>query len=74
MGVTQAAAGTELLRVVKQMKSGHVITVPLITDSTGKNSVNQKVTLSGLMLLKQPLTKCTNSGGSTSWMMTPFAS
>lgn len=65
-------AGTELLRR-KADKSGHVITVPLITDSTGKNSVNLKVTLSGLMLLKQHLTKCTNSG-STLWMMMLFAS
>ena len=53
-------AGTELLRR-KADKSGHVITVPLITDSTGKKSANLKATLSGLTLLRQLLMKCTNS-------------
>lgn len=65
-------AGTELLRR-KADKSGHVITVPLITDSTGKNSANLKATLSGLTLLRQHLTKCTNSG-LTLWTMMPFVS
>ena len=40
-------AGTELLRR-KADKTGHVMTVPLITDATGKNLVSQKVMLSGL--------------------------
>ena len=53
-------AGTELLRR-KADKSGHVITVPHYQQiQPVKNSVNLKVTLSGLMLRKQHLTKCTN--------------
>lgn len=54
-------AGTELLRR-KANKQGHVITIPLITDSTGKNSVNQKEMQFGLMLIKHLLMKCTNFG------------
>lgn len=65
-------AGTELLRR-KADKTGHVMTVPLITDATGKNSVNLKEMRFGLMLTKHLHTKCTNSG-STLWTMMLFAS
>lgn len=64
-------AGTELLRR-KADKTGHVMTVPLITDSTGKSLVNLRATPSGLTQAKPALTKCTNSG-STSWTKTLFA-
>ena len=65
-------AGTELLRRKRTnldtLSQFHLSQIQLV-----KNSVNLKVTLSGLMLLKQHLTKCTNSG-STLWMMMLFAS
>ena len=54
-------AGTELLRR-KADKTGHVITVPLITDATGKKFGNQKETQSGSILKRLLHTKCTNSG------------
>ncbi len=50
-------AGTELLRR-KADKTGHVMTVPLITDATGKKLVSQKVMLSGSILTRLLLTKC----------------
>ena len=65
-------AGTELC-VVKQTNLDMLSLYHLSQIQLVKNSVNQKVTLSGLMLLKQHLTKCTNSG-STLWMMMLFAS
>lgn len=54
-------AGTELLRR-KADKTGHVITVPLITDATGKKFANQKEMQFGSILKRLLHTKCTNSG------------
>ena len=54
-------AGTELMRR-KADKTGHVMTVPLITDATGKKFGNQKAMRSGSMQTKHLHTKCTNSG------------
>ncbi len=51
---------TELLRR-KADKTGHVITVPLITDATGKKFVDQRETKSGSILKRLLHTKCTNS-------------
>lgn len=65
-------AGTELLRR-KADKSGHVMTVPLITDSTGKKFGKSEGNAVWLMPTRLLRMKCTNSG-SMSWTTMPFVS